>query len=733
MASQPVTGLLRALLVAHDPYVELPDVELLARFHFQREQAAFAELVRRYGPMVFGVCKRVVGQSSDADDAFQAVFLVLSRKAGGIQRPELLGHWLYRVAYRIGLKARRVVARRQRREIPMANVPEPSERPHEAYPELAGILDDELARLAEWYRLPIVLCDLQGLSRAEAAIRLGIPEGTLSSRLANGRKKLAERLTTRGITLAILTSFLSEQVRARVPEELLAATIQTALDAAVGGTVTATISYLAYQGVFTMRMLFLIAATASLATVSVALTSTPADEKKAPPVAKVEAKKDEPKANEPTTHLEYGKPRMLSFHDLDGAPQKLLWGADAKEPYLFVEEAKPNKEAEVGYAIRIYRQRDPDLVTQFELPKGHRIVEVFPKDDAFVSARIESGSINSVRELRYLESTRKLPLQTTRNDGPVSTFVSRNNWLDLKSPAKVEAVSLDEDAGENFKLTPDCKGIWYSFRETNDAGSYVRMGLRLLNPITGEVLKKLPSIDANQYSYRLDKSCRYATTIEYAGKSRPINARAVTNWDLEKGAIVWAASAPNEMHPTSIAVSTDGRFTAVAYEMNESESYKASLNNRGRGGIRSEETDLSSLTPKQLQDLKAKFRAATVHLLDATTGKLIREFPFKEEDLELKIELSPDGELLLVKSTSYTYASSKWSKFVKVYETRNRALVHRWNGDGLCSFQPNQHQGYTVLAIADTIYGSRSATTPRKDSGRLGFWQFRYDKVEDEK
>ena len=741
MASQPVTGLLRALLVAHDPFVELPDVELLARFHFQREQAAFAELVRRYGPMVFGVCKRVVGQSSDADDAFQAVFLVLSRKAGGIQRPELLGHWLYRVAYRIGLKARRVVARRQRREIPMANVPEPSERPHEAYPELAGILDDELARLAEWYRLPIVLCDLQGLSRAEAAIRLGIPEGTLSSRLANGRKKLAERLTARGITLAILTSFLSEQVRARVPEELLAATIQTALDAAIGGTVTATIAHLAYQGVFTMRMLFLIAATASLATVSVALTSAPAEEKKAPPVAKVEAKKDEPKANEPPTHLEYSKPRMLSFHDLDGEPQKLLWGADVKEPYLFVEEAEPNKAGQVTNAIRIYRQRDPDLVTRFELPKGHRLMDVFPKDAAFVSARIESGGINSVRELRYFESNMKL--ETTSNGrGPIlrkteiervdNTFEHRQNWLNPEVPGFVSTVPLDEDAGEDFKLTPDGKEIWYSFRETNDAGSYVRMGLRLLNPITGEVLKKLPSIDANQYSYRLDKSCRFATTIEHARKS-PIPALAVTNWDLEKGAIVWTANAPNEMHPTSIAVSTDGRFTAVAYEMNESESYKASRNNRGRGGIRSEETDLSSLTPKQLQDLKAKFRATTVHLLDATTGKLIREFPFKEEDLELKIELSPDGELLLVKSTTYSYKSSRWSKFVKVYETRNRALVHRWNGDGLCSFQPNKHQGYTVLAIADTIYGSRSATTPRKDSGRLGFWQFPYSEAVDEK
>ncbi len=732
MASQPVTGLLRALLVAHDPYVELPDADLLNRFHFQREQAAFTELVRRYGPMVFGVCKRVVGQSSDADDAFQAVFLVLSRKAGGIQRPELLGHWLYRVAYRIGLKARRVVVRRRKREISMANVPELSERPHETYPELAGILDDELARLAEWYRLPIVLYDLQGLSRAEAAIRLGIPEGTLSSRLANGRKKLAERLTTRGITLAILTSFLSEQVRARVPEELLAATIQTARDAAVGGTVTATISYLAYQGVFTMRMLFLIAATASLATVSLALTTAPAEEKKVPPIAKVEAKKDEPKANESTTHVEYGKPRMLSFHDLDGAPQKLLWGADAKNPLLFVEQAEPNKTGQVKYAIRVYLHDDHTPVTQFELPKGHRIVDVFPKIDAFVSARIESSGINSVRELRYFQSNTKL--ETTRQgfgkierngklEGAQNTFEDRiMSWIDPKVPGFIRTVPLDEVAGEDFKLTIDGKGIWNSYRETNDTGETVRLGLRLLNPVTGEVLKKCESVQARTFSLQFDATGRNAVAVHKV----PNKEYRVTCWNLEKCTIAWTATAPKEMHATSATVSKDGQFVAVAYDINESKIYE-SLESLQRGNdvgwpqlSRKRKEELEA---KFLPTLEAKFLPTTVHLIDAATGKLIREIALKQHDLHLEIELSPDVELLLVKS------NLNGSKLVKVYETRKGGkLVHVWKGDGLCSFRPfTSEDTKVVLAIAE------NNSQEDRYSGRLGFWRFDKHEVEDEK
>src|SRR5262249_1483282 len=146
-----------------------------------RDEAAFAALVRRHAPMVFGVCRRVVGHLQDAEDAFQATFLLLARKAGSITAREAVAGWLYSVAYPARLEARSASARRRTRERQVAVMPEPATEPEESLRELQRLLDRELHRLPEKYRLPVVLCELEGRSRKEVARQLGIPEGTLSS------------------------------------------------------------------------------------------------------------------------------------------------------------------------------------------------------------------------------------------------------------------------------------------------------------------------------------------------------------------------------------------------------------------------------------------------------------------------------------------------------------------------------------------------------------------------
>src|ERR1700722_5014268 len=203
-----------------------PDRELLARFVRERDQSAFAQLVRRHGPVVLSVCNRVTGHRQDAEDAFQAVFLILARKAAEIGKPELLGNWLYSVAVHIALRARRSTVRRRVREIAVNAVPERLIHSNEEFSELGPILDEELSALPSWYRDAIILCDLRGLTREEAAATLGVPQGTLSSRLASGRKKLAARLTKRGITLsmAAITTTLSTTQAAIVSADLLAKT-----------------------------------------------------------------------------------------------------------------------------------------------------------------------------------------------------------------------------------------------------------------------------------------------------------------------------------------------------------------------------------------------------------------------------------------------------------------------------------------------------------------------------
>ena len=161
-------------------------------------------IVRRHGPMVFGVCRRVTGNHHLAEDAFQAVFVVLAAKAETVRPRAALSAWLYGVAYRTALRARTVSDRRRRREAPVETLPEVAHQPSDPGEvwDVAAVLDEEIARLPEHLRVSVVLCELEGQSRQEAARQLDIPEGTLSSRLASARRALAGRLRRRGVVLS---------------------------------------------------------------------------------------------------------------------------------------------------------------------------------------------------------------------------------------------------------------------------------------------------------------------------------------------------------------------------------------------------------------------------------------------------------------------------------------------------------------------------------------------------
>src|SRR5579884_2300554 len=162
----------------------MTDGQLLVEYVRRREEAALAALVRRHGSMVWGVCRRVLHNHHDAEDAFQATFLVLVRKAESIKPREMVGNWLYGVAHQTALKARATEAKRQARERQVKEMPEPAaplELDH--WSNLEVLLDQELCRLPDKYRVAIVLCDLEGKTYKVAACQLEIPEGTLSTRL----------------------------------------------------------------------------------------------------------------------------------------------------------------------------------------------------------------------------------------------------------------------------------------------------------------------------------------------------------------------------------------------------------------------------------------------------------------------------------------------------------------------------------------------------------------------
>jgi RNA polymerase sigma factor (sigma-70 family) len=208
----------------------LPDAQLLGRYLARREEAAFEAILRRHGGMVFGVCRRILGDAHDAEDAFQAAFLVFVRKAGAIVPRAGLGGWLHGVARRTAMKARTTRARWEARgRLAMTRTSETADDDN-AWSDLRPLLDQELAKLADVYRLPIVLCDLEGKSRKEAAGQLGWREGTLSGRLARGRRLLAARLTRRGVALSAagLTALLLPHASAESPPDALLASTLTA-------------------------------------------------------------------------------------------------------------------------------------------------------------------------------------------------------------------------------------------------------------------------------------------------------------------------------------------------------------------------------------------------------------------------------------------------------------------------------------------------------------------------
>jgi RNA polymerase sigma factor (sigma-70 family) len=209
----------------------LTDAQLLEEYLKRQEEAALAALVRRHGPMVWGVCRRILRNYHDAEDAFQATFLVLVRKAASIASAELLANWLYGVAHQTALKARATTAKRTMRERQVKEMPEPAVSDNELWNDLQPLLDRELSGLSDKYRVAIVLCDLEGKTRKEAARQLGVPEGTLAARLARGRKMLAARLARHGLALSAgsLAAVLAENAaQAAVPSLVLSSTIKAA-------------------------------------------------------------------------------------------------------------------------------------------------------------------------------------------------------------------------------------------------------------------------------------------------------------------------------------------------------------------------------------------------------------------------------------------------------------------------------------------------------------------------
>jgi RNA polymerase sigma factor (sigma-70 family) len=202
------------------------DGQLLEQFVTQRDEAAFAALVRRHGPLVWGVCRRLLRRTQDAEDVFQATFLVLAHRAGSVGKRESVRSFLYGVAYRVAVRARGTALRRQAREVPLDDVAAPeADGPG---PDLRPVLDEEIGRLPEKYRLPLILCHLEGRTQEEAARLLGCPRATVATRLTRGRDRLREQLARRGLDVSAgaFAALLRDGAAPPVPDALAEGTLR---------------------------------------------------------------------------------------------------------------------------------------------------------------------------------------------------------------------------------------------------------------------------------------------------------------------------------------------------------------------------------------------------------------------------------------------------------------------------------------------------------------------------
>ena len=510
---------LRRIALARDS-ASLADGQLLAAFIAERDPASFETLVRRHGPMVFGVCRRVVGHTQTAEDAFQAVFVVLAKRAAAVKPREQLANWLFGVAYRTALKARGGLNRRRSREKQVLAMPDVAVSPVELWADIQPILDAELAALPDRLRLPVVLCDLEGRTQRDAAKQLKLPPATLANRLTAARRKLAERLTARGITLSggLFATVLSANVGgAAVPTGVCAAAANAGLSAigATAGAIPESVRLLS-DGVLRMMMLTKLKAVSLVAAAGLMLLGglgvgvLPHAFAQGPPAPAAKAK---PTLGPALTDAEFLKrncetlrgttatPTELGYFVADADANKrkkvVLWLTEAATPTALVTRiirpqsagAKVNLALDFGTSFT-QPDRPEALQTARSVPAEGTVV--FEDDVAKLTLqhfRVQAQPVLAVETIHFLgESSIDLNLTMSDSDflnramtesrGSPPTRLEREYFLADKNPKKRENLLdvLLSDPAVAKKVGPEWKKMMLNATATwvfedVDAGS----------------------------------------------------------------------------------------------------------------------------------------------------------------------------------------------------------------------------------------------------------------------
>jgi RNA polymerase sigma factor (sigma-70 family) len=657
-----------------------PDAELLARFATTKDAGAFAELVRRHGPLVLGVCRRVTGHPQDAEDAFQATFLVLAKKAGTLRNAALLGNWLYGVAYRVAWRAKRSALRRKRREVAVSALPDVPAPPPSPVPELGPILDEEVAALPAHYRDAIVLCDLRGVSREEAAAALGIPEGTLSSRLATGRKRLAARLTKRGIVLsaATLPAAISEAATAAVPSELLTKTCGLVADLSAGGAVPGPLARLAHGG-FSMRKAFLLVAVMALAAGGAVLAARsaedppPKDPLKPPALAQkpepAPQPKEQSKPGEKSEEVKFGAPTMRLATDVKLVDiTQAAFSPDGR--FLALQGRVP--EVKGSYAVEIFAML-PDrtaLLSAWNPAGAGDLVGFTPDSRELITAKREYQLVSGHHWLRF---------ESLPDDVETALRVAFN--------PKVRTVHLDLPETYRYAFAPDGKTFRTIAYQRGATGEIRRVEILEVDAATGKARKSLLKVEADAQA--LSANGKLLATFDAEGDR-------VSVYDVNRGTKLFASEladpaaefGPQKHIAPTLALSPDGGRLLIA---------------RGPGRTYL----LDPATGAALPMLKGTKEAGLVPRASAFTGdgRLLASLGTR-----YKVEKIPtmDGQgVTRVSAAGY---------FLTVWDTRTGKMVKTWDrGERGTTPRVLFHPSKPVLAILESNGESQT---------RLGLWDF---------
>ncbi len=690
MSSGRSAGILRQL---EQP--GLPDPVMLERFVLYDDQAAFGEIVRRHGPLVWATCRRVAGHNQDAEDAFQAVFLVLARKAATLRERALLGNWLYGVAVRVARRARLAASRRRGREVQVPLMPDPPAPPPPELFEVSQAIDEELAALPAWYRDPIVLCDLRGVSRTKAAELLGIPEGTLSSRLANGRKKLAARLLKRGVSLSVaaIPGVLATVARATVPQSLL--TLASSIPhAAVSSTIAALTT-----GELSMRLLWLMGTVCMAAgVVGIAYAAQqpqpnkPITSKNKPTTARVEpAPNSKPEADDKRADKqEYTtSPKLMNAFDLNmKSTSSVMWNRDGT--LMAIQGRGPARRAD---AKQDATATEP-IIMVIPLGKGDGswLGILSTRDQLIGFTNSGKGLMTAIREYELVSGKHAITfLEPEPERGGGTTY---------QKPS--QTVALDSTMSRGMYFSPDMKTFRSIEFDRDGAGTAKKLSILEIDANTGKTLKTLMTHPYVEHWLSPDGKLFAFFDNPEVGK-----ATKFVIYDVDRAEEVTTIKLPEPTNklPDNFPGGRPGGFGGPS---------------GGFGSPNRQLTNSLTFSPNGERVL-ITYGLGEVVIANTKTGAT---FPALKELVGMvqpsSVSFSGDGQLIAISGLTTAVPTlddfrgnpraNRERSFLTVWETNSGKLLKSWDGQAKVLFNPVR----PVLAILER----------NGNDSRLGFWDF---------